>query len=258
MKSKNILSIITTSEKRKGILFLLVKKPMTLTDFKMYFGVTSPELIPRLKELQNSNLIYKENNIYYINSLGKMAVQKLQSLIVTINIIDSIQKFIIEHDLDSIPDQFQYRFEELGECQVITSDIEDITCLYRKILENSLNSKYIMIITPLFDPFFPQFFDIAAKNTIPVSIVLTKKISEKMITNLKLQSLENINMNYYNIDIRLSIIITDSNFSLFLCDKNGSLDVYNYLFCNNMSALSWAKELFRYYMDRSNKVLIKY
>lgn len=64
MKSKGLLDIITFSEYRKIILFLLQNNPMSLSDIKDYFKVSTPEIQPHLKKLEEAYIITKDNNIY--------------------------------------------------------------------------------------------------------------------------------------------------------------------------------------------------
>ncbi|TAH71569.1 MAG: ArsR family transcriptional regulator, partial [Methanosarcina mazei] len=73
MKSTGLLSILTFSEKRKDILFLLQENPKTLSEIKDYFDVRSPEILPRLKEMENSNMIVRQEGVYKLTSLGKVA-----------------------------------------------------------------------------------------------------------------------------------------------------------------------------------------
>ena len=73
MKSSGLLSILTFSEKRKDILFLLQESPRTLSEIKDHFDVKSPEILPRLKEMETSNMIIRQDGMYQLTSLGRVA-----------------------------------------------------------------------------------------------------------------------------------------------------------------------------------------
>ncbi len=57
MESKRLISVLTFSEKRRDTLFLLLREPMTLSEIRNYFNISSPEILPRIKELEVKNLI---------------------------------------------------------------------------------------------------------------------------------------------------------------------------------------------------------
>lgn len=52
MKSDSLLKFITFSDIRKDIMFKMLEGPMSLAKLKEHFGVTSSDIIPRIKELE--------------------------------------------------------------------------------------------------------------------------------------------------------------------------------------------------------------
>lgn len=57
MKSNSLLTYIATSSVRKNILCQLLEEPMCLSRLKSSLGLTSADLLPRLKDL--------EKGVYY-------------------------------------------------------------------------------------------------------------------------------------------------------------------------------------------------
>ncbi|WP_439331203.1 hypothetical protein [Methanocella conradii] len=89
MRNNSLLIFLLSSRKRSGTLFLLLNRPMRLSELKNHFDVKSPEIIPRLKELESKNLIYKKDDKYHLTSFGMVIAKKVKPFIDTFNVIDS-------------------------------------------------------------------------------------------------------------------------------------------------------------------------
>lgn len=57
MESKRLISVLTSSEKCRDTLFLLPREPMTLSEIRNYFKISSPDILPHIKESEAQNLI---------------------------------------------------------------------------------------------------------------------------------------------------------------------------------------------------------
>ena len=99
MKSEGLLSVLTYSEKRKDILFLLEESPKTLSEIKDYFNVKSPAILPRLKELEDANMILKQEGLYQLSSLGKVSFIHYKSFLDTLAAIEVNDDFWINQRL---------------------------------------------------------------------------------------------------------------------------------------------------------------
>ena len=122
VKSNGLLSILTFSDKRKDILFLLQDSPRTLSDIKDYFDVKSPEILPRLKEMEAANLITRQEGMYHLTSLGKVATIYYKPFLDTLSAIEINEDFWKDHDLSVIPEVLLNRIQELKECRVIRDE----------------------------------------------------------------------------------------------------------------------------------------
>lgn len=251
MDSDSQLKFIMSSYKRREILLLVTGKPMTLTELKNHFAVTSPELIPRLKELMALNLIAKTNSTYHITLKGNIFVRNLQSLLSTIEVVEHLQNFLQEHDTTPIPPEFLYRLDELGSCQIVKCGIEDTTVLYRQLLEDSLSSAYILIITPFYDPFYPMFFSRVTAQKIKLVFISTNPVIDMITDTITGEKTTSVSLYTSRVSLNLSMILTNTHFSLFLCDKHGHFDIHNYLTNNKVSL---AYDLFLHYLTCSNGV----
>jgi len=136
MKSTGLLSILTFSEKRKDILFQLEESPKTLTEIKDYFHVKSPEILPRLKEMEEANMIVKPDGMYRLTSLGKVAAVYYRPFLDTLMSIEANEDFWRNHDLDAIPDTLLTRILELKDCRVVRNEHEHIYDSHKSFMEN--------------------------------------------------------------------------------------------------------------------------
>ncbi|MDP4228598.1 MAG: ArsR family transcriptional regulator, partial [Bacteroidota bacterium] len=140
MKSSGLLSILTFSEKRKDILFLLQENPRTLSEIKDYFDVKSPEILPRLKEMEAANMIIRQEGMYKLTSLGKVSAIYYKPFLDTLTAIETNEDFWRDHDLSAIPDTLLNRIQELKECKVMRDEHEHIYDTHKAFVENVLSS----------------------------------------------------------------------------------------------------------------------
>ena len=111
MTSSNLLSLLTASDKRKDTLFLLREKPRTLSEIKGHFDVRSPEILPRLKEMEAAKMITKQDGLYSLAPLGRVAAMYYKPLLDTLDAIESNERFWGEHDLSAIPPELLFRIQ---------------------------------------------------------------------------------------------------------------------------------------------------
>jgi predicted transcriptional regulator len=258
LRSNNLLTFLTLSEVRRNILLELLKKPMTLNELKETLHMTSPNIVPYLKEIQNKNLIAKDGSEYRLTPIGKVVTRKIQPLMDTFRSIDSNEKFFSEHDLSPIPEYLLERIDELGECKVIENSLENITATYREVLANIAISNTVKGISPILDEYYPEFFLSLALRRIPTSIILTEKIFNRIKDEYHIESgqfvaLDNAHM-YTIKDAGLAFAVTDVFLSISLHTKRGPFDALTNLMSFEKSALKWGDELFEYYRERSTEL----
>lgn len=259
MKSRGLLSVLTYSEKREALLFLLLNEPKTVAEIKSYFNVSSPEIIPRLKEMETKNLIFRENQYYFLTPVGKIVAQLFQPLVKTLHVLEDNEEFWMDHDVGAIPLQLLMKIGELGNTQRLECGIEEIYEPNKECLENILKSRKIKVVSPIVHPMYPDFFLPLAENGIDISILLTRNAIDKIRKenrDILTQILGFKNMDFYisDEDIRLACIVTDVFFSICLFYKNGTFDSKTELISHDKSALLWGEELFNYFKDRSRKI----
>ncbi|WP_406660415.1 winged helix-turn-helix domain-containing protein [Methanolobus sp. ZRKC3] len=259
MKSRGLLSVLTFSEKRKGILFLLEEKPRTLSEIREHFNVSSPEISPRIKEMQTSNLIRKDEKRYHITPMGKAIASHYRPLLDILATIEKNESFWNEHTVEDIPPHLLEDLAQIRGCEVISDSIENIYESHKIFADNISKSNYVKGISPIFIPTYPDFFTSLAENHVPTSLILTENVFFKVATEHrgKLQFfLDSPKSELYVInDVKLAFVVTDYFFSLSLFYENGSYDPRSDLVGYDESSIKWGEEIFEYYRRRSRRIV---
>ncbi|MBN2111058.1 MAG: winged helix-turn-helix domain-containing protein [Methanosarcinaceae archaeon] len=259
MKSKGLLSILTFSEKRKDILFLLAEKPRNLSEIKDHFNVSSPEIFPRLKEMENSNLIFKDDKIYSITPIGRAILKHYRPFLDMLSSIEKNETFWKEHMLDDIPETSLENLSELIGCEVVADSIENIYESHKVFLENIDRSNMLKGVSSIFIPSYPDFFVGLVSNHIPTSLILTENVFTKVVAEHreKIETfLSSPDSELYVIeDVSVAFVVTDQFFSMSLFFSNGSYDPRHDLVGYDASAIKWGNDLFNYYKEQSRCVI---
>ncbi len=179
------MDIITLSGVRKELLLYLDEGPRSLSEIREYLDITSPEVSPRIKELIEHNLIQFENKQYKLTSMGRTIVKNFQPFVDIINLFDQNYDYWNEHELSSIPEEMLLRIGEIKNYFIIEDDITDVNRTNKEFFNLTKNSKYVFGVSCAFESNFPEICLTAAKNDIPISIILTKNVYDVAIENYK-------------------------------------------------------------------------
>jgi predicted transcriptional regulator len=255
----DLLSILTSSEKRKRLVLLLTTGPKNWEEIKEVLDVSATGMLPQIRILEEKHLIRQEDRIYSLTEMGTVLASYLAPLVSTADALEEQYKFWCEHDITAIPMPLLTKIGELRDTRIIEGQIENIYEPHREFLENILLSKRVCGISPLVHPMYPRFFLELAKNGMEISLILTKKAYEKIQNDYELLLREGLgctNASLYVFDgqVRLAFIVTDRYFSLSLFLKNGIFDAKSDLISANPSARRWGEELFTYFQKQSVKI----
>lgn len=250
----DLLSLLTFSDKRRDVLFLLQEKPRTLSDIKEYFDVKSPEILPRLKELEVENLIIKQDGTYSLTSLGKVLALHYKPFLDTITAIEANKDFWNDHDISAIPESLIYRIKELKGCKVIRAEDCNLFESHREFVKNVSNSLCFKGATGIFIPSWIKLFSDLASRGASIEIILTNevynKIKSEYPSELKNLLLNNVLLYVSKDQLKAAFAITDQFFSLALFSNNGPYDHRNDLEGYDPKAIKWGEDLFEYYKER--------
>ena len=258
MKSTGLLSILTFSEKRKDLLFLLQKSPRTLSEIRDHFDVKSPEILPRLKEMETSNLIVRQEGMYRLTSLGKVSAIYYKPFLDTLAAIEANEDFWRDHDIIAVPEILLNRIQELKECRVIKDEHEHIYDSHKAFMENVLTSGRFMGFTSIFLPSYPSMFLEMARRNIPISIIVTPNVFFKIKSehNAEIEEFlkyKNTSFHVYD-SAKVAFVVTDRFMSLSLFFNNGTFDPRSDLVGFDSSSIKWGEDLFKHYKENAVEI----
>lgn len=256
MKARGLLSLITFSEKRREILLLLQDSPKTLDEIKDYFKATTPEILPRIKELENNNLIYQEGKKYFLTEIGNVITKSFDRFFKTLKIFERDMKFWKDHQISGIPEEFRLRLYELGDYKVFRSTPIEIFKPHDEYVKRLMRSKWIRGVSPVLHPEYPKLILMLAENGIDITIIITeevlKKIEEKHRIELeKGLQYKNARLMLCSDEVKVAFTTSDIFLSMRLFLKDGIYDFYQNIISHEKSAIKWGKDLFEYYKKRS-------
>jgi predicted transcriptional regulator len=221
-QADDILSILTFSEQRKGILFFLQEKPRTLTDIKEHFDVKSPNILPRLREMEAKNLIIREDGMYWLTSFGKVAAFYYKPFLDTLMAIEANEDFWNKHDISIIPKRLWYKIKNLKGCNVIKGE-DFVFESHKNFIDCIAKSQHFRGATCIFFPEWIKLFSELSSQEREIEIIITKEIFEKIkreyATELK-NGLKNPNAHLYICDLKIAFAVTDIFSTLSLFFKN--------------------------------------
>lgn len=260
MKSKGLLSLLTFSEKRKDLLLFLLEQPSTLANIRKRFNVSSPEIAPRIREMESASLIYKDpsTKMYTLTATGKIIAKSFKPFVDLVSLIEKNEDFWNDHDLSGIPDHLLDRLIDLKDCVFYVDSLENIYDSHRTFTENIARSSMIKGVSPVFFPSYPDFFLQLAQKNVPTSLILTKNIFDKVINehNEKMKAYHDAKYtDLYLLDSsKVAFVVTDIFFSMSLFFKSGNYDPRTDLICFDETGIQWGNDLFKYYLSQAKKI----
>lgn len=255
-----LLGIIAASDYRKNTLFLLLESPKTLSEIKDHFNVKSPEIIPRLKELEKARLILKQENHYELTSFGKVIATKYKPLLDTIQAMETNDDFWAGHDTSQIPEALLDQIGALKDCKVVQLEKDLIGASHEAFLKNVKKATTFKGVTSIFNPLWTKMLTELSKTGAIIEIVTTESvlniIKNKCASELE-DLLQNPNAHLYVSDAELKIafatMVSPNSrlLSLGLHFNNGKYDPSDDLEGNDPDAVSWGNTLFEYCKEQA-------
>ena len=255
----DLLNVISSSDKRKKVLLLLLHGPKTLGEMRHSLNFTATGLLPQIRILEARNLVRQEGKEYGLTDIGQVIAMHLEPLVKTLETIEQKELFWKEHDTGAFPAGLLLRIGDLADSQILESSIEELFEPHKEFLENILKSSRIMGISPIVHPVYPEFFLKLAERGTDISLILTRKVFNKIEKEHYDKLAHGLSFNNGSLyvseeDIKLASVVTDIFFSISLFFKNGVFDSRKDLVSFNKSALSWGEELFNYYRERAQRI----
>ena len=176
----------------------------------------------------------------------------------TLKVFEKDMEFWKEHTI-GFPEEFRMRLYELGDYTITKSSPTEIFKPHDEYIKNVLKSKWIKGVSPVLHPEYTKQFLMMAKTGIPISIILTREVLEKIKEKhkaelMKVLGYKNAQVMICDEKIAVAFTVTDFFFSMRLFLKDGTYDFYKNIISNEKSALNWGEDLFSYYENHSERV----
>jgi predicted transcriptional regulator len=260
MKSKGLLSLLTFSEKRRDLLLFLLEQPSTLTNIRKKFNVSSPEIAPRIREMESANLMYKDpsTKMYTLTTTGKIIAKSFKPFVDMVGLLEKNEDFWNDHDLSGIPDHLLGRLVDLKDCDFYVDRLENIYDSHKTFTENIERSSVIKGVSPIFFPSYPDFFMQLAEKDVPTSLILTKDVYDKVEREHAEKMRAYYDGKYTELSLldsaKVAFVVTDVFFSMSLFFKSGNYDPRTDLICFDKMGIQWGNDLFDHYLSQAKKI----
>lgn len=248
----SLIDAIFLSEKRKGLLLLLMDGPKDMDEIKEALNVTASAMLPQIKKLRKLDLIVCNNRVYSLTEAARILVRKMKPLLETINVFEDNYEYWMSRHMDSIPEEFRDRIGELDKCELKRPDMIYIFEPPEEFNESLANSNSIKTLASFFHPQCPHNYAMLAKRGISITLILTKAVFDRMKQDsakyLKI-ILESGNSRLFILkeDTPIgSISVTDDIFMIALFNKEIVLDHLK-LTSHEPQALQWGSDLIEHF-----------
>jgi len=260
MKSKGLLSLLTFSEKRKDLLLFLLEQPSTLTNIRNKFNVSSPEIAPRIREMESANLMYKDpsTKMYTLTTTGMIVAKSFKPFLDMVGLLEKNEDFWNDHDLSGIPEHLLDRLVDLKDCNFYVDKLENIYDSHKVFTENIGHSSLIKGVSPVYFSSYPDYFMQLVIKNVPTSLILTRSVYDKVenehADKMKAYCAAKSTELYLLENAKVAFVVTDIFFSMSLFFKSGNYDPRTDLVCFDRSGIQWGNDLFEYYLSQAKKL----
>ncbi len=261
---KSDFKFITNSTVRNKIILSLNQFPQDLYELKDKLNLKSSPILREIKLLQKQNLVYKENNHYFLSPQGKIISLKLESLINAFLTMKN-KKIWLNHDISSIPPYFMRNIGCLRDSFMIESTLSDIrkpNTHYKKMLSSVSKIK---AVSPIYDYSYVEVYLNSLQKDIEVDLIFTEPVMQKIneIFNQKeiietISNSKNLGIWKIEAELKIAFTVTEEFFSMGLFLENGTYDSTLNLVSKDEKAITWGNRLFEYYLKDAQKVAINF
>lgn len=251
---RNLLNTIFTSYLVKDILLLLNDGPKDTETLMSVLRTSRQALFPQIRILSDYNIISMIDGSCKLTAIGTILVDRIVPLLDAFDLLENIGCY----ELDFIPPQLLKRVSELGPCNVIDPSLPEICDLDKEFQRLSTESKSIIAITTFVFPNFSDIFAAYTEKGIPVSVILSAKLHDKLKCN-RYQEYKNlignemIEVYVHNDEMGLVSFTQNDHGIMFRLLSNTGRVHYDYkrIIFQSPASLQWGRDLFDHYKSES-------
>jgi predicted transcriptional regulator len=215
-----------------------------------------------LRELAKEHLTYQdEKRNYLLTNIGEIVMRKLEGTNAAINALSKNRQFWLEHDLSGIPKNLLDKIGSLADSEVLSATPTDLFKTFSTFYMLLGNAREIHGVSPIFvEDLTNQFIKLVAKD-IKVELVVAPEVLDAIIRSVDRKELEkalSTNLKLFKIEPQptVAFTVTDYFLSLSFFRQDESFDWSNDLLSYSSDSLEWGQELFAYYVEKSEPVIL--
>ncbi|MDP2216864.1 MAG: winged helix-turn-helix domain-containing protein [Methanolobus sp.] len=257
---KTIVEMLLASEKRKDVLLFLQDGPKEMEALLKSLNTSRTGLLPQMKMLKESHLIYQHRDTYQLTTIGKLITAEMTSFLRAVEMYGGNYEYLGTHNIDFIPAHLLKKLPEIGLCNIIESTMLDMFDSEIDFIEKAMKSKYWFQVTSILDPLFHEFYMQMIDNNVDVSMVINPQVYNKFKLNhyndfKEIIDTKLISLYLYPKDLEfVSFILADECINLKLLTHKNEYDLKKMIICNP-ATVEWGKELFEYYRKKSTLII---
>lgn len=256
-----LINLLLFSDKRKNLLLLLAEKPRDIGEIPGLLQTPRVSLLPQIKKLKEEGLIVQKGDTYHLSIIGNMLIKKARPLLDAVSTLEDNEYFWSHIKLDSIPFYLLKRLGDLKGGQLIEPGPARGFDLFPEITSRFTGSSKVMFLFSYFHPQIPSFSLKLAKKDVEIQLVLSRDSFNRFLEDFrepgeKILTREKASIFVHSgtsLEIPALIAISEKALLLGFFNKKGRFEG-QYLISFEPRALLWGRELFEYYMGRSQKV----
>lgn len=231
---------------RLKIMATLYENPQNMKDMTGNTGLSYSSVSSNVHDLELKNLVYRENNKYYLTNSAKVKIQNILELNRIINLLNEFFNILDGHIVDVIPNDSVFELYLLGKAKLMESSGVDAYRTYN-FIENCLShAESVKCIMPFYyEPFFTVLNELISQNR-DVEILVPKGALEVFEDKSNIKKLVP-----FNDSDSFLLIVTDDVMILGLFMENGYFDQNRVLTSKSKESVEWADRLFKNFKNKN-------
>jgi predicted transcriptional regulator len=260
---EQILRLLSCSDLRNNLAQALRNgKKMTLSELSEHVGASSPACVHALRELTKEHITSQdEKHNYLLTNIGEIITRKFEEINVSITALSQNREFWLNHDLSAIPKHLLDKISCLADSSVLSSTPTDLFKTFSTFYTLLGNAKEIRGFSPFFiEDLTNQFLKLVAKG-IDIELIFTPDVLDATLRAAPRKELEEAlkeNLKIFKLEPQLNFAstVTDYFLSLAFFKPHETFDWSNMLLSYSPEALQWGQELFAYYVEKAEPVIL--
>jgi predicted transcriptional regulator len=258
---EQILRLLSCSDLRNNLAQALRDgKKMTLSELSEHVGASSPACVHALRELTREYVTRQdEKRNYLLTNIGEIVTRKFAEVNATITALSQHREFWLNHDLTDIPSHLLDKIGCLADSTLLSTTPTDLLKGFASLYMLLQNSKEVRAISPIFaEEMTTQFVKLVEKK-VDIKLIFTPAVLDATLKSADREELADAlkkNLKIFKIERQpnFALTVTDYFFMLAFFRPDGSFDWSTSLLSYSLEALEWGRELFAYYVEKTEPV----